>query len=347
MDLKVENILIQSVKDKCWKIFVADLGSSLRLCDTSLMEMTYSSWCELGTIMYHSPELILHLSQCVSDRWDVWSYACILVEMLIGFPLFYGFDHFDMMSLIGQCPKYLLEVSPLRKQYYVSDGFEDVLQVEFKKRVPQQIAWKGIEHLKQSLACVIDLPVFSKPSESQKASNTISNANEHATTPPNSNSNSNNTNTNSNPSPADNTDINLKQKPEDHPLNEGTKTTAEPSLETQDKEKEEKGQQDESDSSKNCTQTVPSSELDKESIQTEALDHFIDLIKNSFMNPRNLFSCVVCAYDVLSVFVFFFFFFFCAYFLFLFYCCYHSPLSLDFLLFPFFFFFFPLCETDK
>ncbi|ETO11675.1 hypothetical protein RFI_25701, partial [Reticulomyxa filosa] len=105
-------------------------------------------------------------------------------------------------------------------------------------KTPQQIPWKGIEDLKQSLACVIGLPVFSKPRESQKASSTVSNTNEHATIP-NSNTNDN-SKSNLNPSPVDNTDTKLKQKSEDPILNEGTKITAEQSLETHDKEKEEK-----------------------------------------------------------------------------------------------------------
>ncbi|XP_017596644.1 PREDICTED: LOW QUALITY PROTEIN: dual specificity tyrosine-phosphorylation-regulated kinase 3 [Corvus brachyrhynchos] len=102
-DLKPENILLKQQGRSGIKVI--DFGSS---CFEHQRVYTY-----IQSRFYRAPEVIL------GSRYgmpiDMWSFGCILVELLTGYPLFPGEDEADqlacMMELLGMPPQKLLDQS--------------------------------------------------------------------------------------------------------------------------------------------------------------------------------------------------------------------------------------------
>uniref|UniRef100_A0A8B9T4X9 Dual specificity tyrosine phosphorylation regulated kinase 3 n=1 Tax=Anas platyrhynchos TaxID=8839 RepID=A0A8B9T4X9_ANAPL len=102
-DLKPENILLKQQGRSGIKVI--DFGSS---CFEHQRVYTY-----IQSRFYRAPEVIL------GSRYgmpiDMWSFGCILVELLTGYPLFPGEDEGDqlacMMELLGMPPQKLLDQS--------------------------------------------------------------------------------------------------------------------------------------------------------------------------------------------------------------------------------------------
>ncbi|KAL0244672.1 hypothetical protein GEMRC1_008754 [Eukaryota sp. GEM-RC1] len=109
-DLKPENILL-AANDKA-NVKVIDFGSSCRIDETLY---TY-----IQSRFYRSPEVLLGLPYGPSI--DMWSLACILVELNTGIPLFHGSDEVDMMikivETLGYPPDYMIEKSPHRNKFF-------------------------------------------------------------------------------------------------------------------------------------------------------------------------------------------------------------------------------------
>eukprot|EP01137_Pigoraptor_chileana_P020411 Opistho-2@82755 len=109
-DLKPENILLRNPKRSAIKII--DFGSS---CYAGERIYQY-----IQSRFYRSPEVLLGLPYSVSI--DVWSLACILVEMHIGEPLFSGQNEQDQLlkitEVLGVPPAPMLEKSPRGKKYF-------------------------------------------------------------------------------------------------------------------------------------------------------------------------------------------------------------------------------------
>ena len=112
-DLKPENILLKS-QDKSG-IKIIDFGSS---CFSDQKIYTY-----IQSRYYRAPEIILGVPYTTAI--DMWSFACILVELYTGFPIFPGDSEHEQLSLIMQvigCPSLdLLEKSTRRANFFEDD----------------------------------------------------------------------------------------------------------------------------------------------------------------------------------------------------------------------------------
>ncbi|KAJ8391145.1 hypothetical protein AAFF_G00095740 [Aldrovandia affinis] len=113
-DLKPENILLKQQGRSGIKVI--DFGSS---CFDHQRVYTY-----IQSRFYRAPEVIL------GSRYgmpiDMWSFGCILAELLTGYPLFPGEDEGDqlacMMEILGAPPPKLLEQSKRAKNFINSKG---------------------------------------------------------------------------------------------------------------------------------------------------------------------------------------------------------------------------------
>ncbi|XP_036387154.1 dual specificity tyrosine-phosphorylation-regulated kinase 3 [Megalops cyprinoides] len=113
-DLKPENILLKQQGRSGIKVI--DFGSS---CFDHQRVYTY-----IQSRFYRAPEVIL------GSRYgmpiDMWSFGCILAELLTGYPLFPGEDEGDqlacMMEILGMPPQKLLEQSKRAKNFINSKG---------------------------------------------------------------------------------------------------------------------------------------------------------------------------------------------------------------------------------
>ncbi|KAG8451382.1 hypothetical protein GDO86_003549 [Hymenochirus boettgeri] len=114
-DLKPENILLKQQGRSGIKVI--DFGSS---CFEHQRVYTY-----IQSRFYRAPEVIM------GSRYgmpiDMWSFGCILVELLTGYPLFPGEDEGDqlacMMELLGAPPPKLLEQAKRAKNFINSKGY--------------------------------------------------------------------------------------------------------------------------------------------------------------------------------------------------------------------------------
>lgn len=113
-DLKPENILLKHHGRSSTKVI--DFGSS---CFEYQKLYTY-----IQSRFYRAPEIIL--GSRYSTPIDIWSFGCILAELLTGQPLFPGEDEGDqlacMMELLGMPPPKLLEQSKRAKYFINSKG---------------------------------------------------------------------------------------------------------------------------------------------------------------------------------------------------------------------------------
>nr|CDS28545.1 dual specificity [Hymenolepis microstoma] len=109
-DLKPENILLKHQGRS--NIKVIDFGSS---CFEDQSFYTY-----IQSRFYRAPEVILGCKYNASI--DMWSFGCILAELLTGTPLFPGEDESDQLAcileLLGMPPKKLLEQSRRLKHFF-------------------------------------------------------------------------------------------------------------------------------------------------------------------------------------------------------------------------------------
>ncbi|KAM6980989.1 dual specificity tyrosine-phosphorylation-regulated kinase 3 [Aplochiton taeniatus] len=113
-DLKPENILLKQQGRSGIKVI--DFGSS---CFEHQRVYTY-----IQSRFYRAPEVIL------GSRYglpiDMWSFGCILAELLTGYPMFPGEDEGDqlacVMELLGMPPQKVLEQAKRAKNFINSKG---------------------------------------------------------------------------------------------------------------------------------------------------------------------------------------------------------------------------------
>ena len=96
-DMKPENILLRSSNKTGIKVI--DFGSA---CYENQKIYTY-----IQSRYYRAPEIILGISY--TTEIDMWSFACILVELYNGLPLFVGESEADQLASI----MVYLDVPPL------------------------------------------------------------------------------------------------------------------------------------------------------------------------------------------------------------------------------------------
>ena len=113
-DLKPENILLKKI-DKSG-IKVIDFGSS---CFYDERIYTY-----IQSRFYRAPEIILGIPY--SPSIDMWSFGCIVVELILGKPLFPGESEAEqlqlMMEVLGVPPVEVLNKSTKRKIFFDSSN---------------------------------------------------------------------------------------------------------------------------------------------------------------------------------------------------------------------------------
>jgi len=114
-DMKPENVLLKQQGRSGIKVI--DFGSS---CYEHQRVYTY-----IQSRFYRAPEVILGAKYTMSI--DMWSYGCILAELLTGYPIFAGEDEGDQLALIievlGMPPQSLLDVSKRARHFISSKGY--------------------------------------------------------------------------------------------------------------------------------------------------------------------------------------------------------------------------------
>lgn len=131
-DLKPENILLK--KDNKTGIKIIDLGSSW-----FANEQVYTY---IQSRFYRSPEIMLGIPY--TPAIDMWSFACLLVELYIGYPLFPGESEEEQFSLImeykGIPPINILEAATRKELFldkdlnplHVKDSLGEVIKANSK-----------------------------------------------------------------------------------------------------------------------------------------------------------------------------------------------------------------------
>ena len=113
-DLKPENILLKQPGRSGIKVI--DFGSS---CYELQRVYTY-----IQSRFYRAPEVILGAKYGMPI--DIWSFGCILAELLTGYPLFPGEDEGDqlatMMEVLGMPPAKMLENCKRNRIFFSSKG---------------------------------------------------------------------------------------------------------------------------------------------------------------------------------------------------------------------------------
>ena len=113
-DLKPENILLRSANKSAIKVI--DFGSS---CLVHERMYTY-----IQSRFYRAPEVILGLPY--DTAIDMWSFACILAELLTGYPIFPGENEVEQlacqMEILGLPPASMINVASRRKLFFDSSG---------------------------------------------------------------------------------------------------------------------------------------------------------------------------------------------------------------------------------
>jgi dual specificity tyrosine-phosphorylation-regulated kinase 2/3/4 len=113
-DMKPENVLL--CPESSTDVRVIDFGSS---CVVGQQRYEY-----IQSRFYRAPEVILGLSY--GPPMDIWSFACIVAELMMGRPLFAGDDEAEqiqmLMEVLGAPPRHLIDRCARRKHFFLADG---------------------------------------------------------------------------------------------------------------------------------------------------------------------------------------------------------------------------------
>ena len=128
-DLKPENIILITSQESLVKII--DFGSS---CFDNEKIYFY-----IQSRIYRAPEVILGVAYTCAI--DMWSFACIVVELVTGEPLFQGESESDqlgaIMEVLGSPPDALLKLATRKSKFFSLDGSPKTLvNTKGKARVP-------------------------------------------------------------------------------------------------------------------------------------------------------------------------------------------------------------------
>ena len=97
-DLKLSNILVD-VKCKPMKIYLSDFGSARTLVRGGAREHMIDCPGYVQTQWYRAPEILL-CGACITPSADMWSYGCIIAELVSGVPLLPGQDSQHQLELV-------------------------------------------------------------------------------------------------------------------------------------------------------------------------------------------------------------------------------------------------------
>lgn len=115
-DLKPQNICLSL--DDPQKIKIIDFGISY-INNEDNSRITYTQ-----TRYYRSPEVILHLDY--GPEIDIWSAALLIIELLIGKPVFPGRNELEMLNLmvelLGNVPYSMVKASNKKKMFFNDDS---------------------------------------------------------------------------------------------------------------------------------------------------------------------------------------------------------------------------------
>ncbi|KAL6122671.1 hypothetical protein NUSPORA_00199 [Nucleospora cyclopteri] len=125
-DIKPENICLKS-----------DISSQIQLIDFSTSAIKQS--CEnfyAQSRFYRAPETILGIPYTSSI--DMWSFGCVIYEVVVGSPLFPGKDNFDQIHLINEfcengIPKIMLDQGVNTKKYFHKENENYIKRVNENK----------------------------------------------------------------------------------------------------------------------------------------------------------------------------------------------------------------------
>jgi dual specificity tyrosine-phosphorylation-regulated kinase 2/3/4 len=114
-DLKPENILL--LPNSTTEIRLIDFGSS---CLIGHQQFEY-----IQSRYYRAPEVMLGIPY--GPPMDMWSFGCILAEMMVGHPIFQGDDEEEQMQILievlGIPPEEIIEISHRRRFFFTDNGF--------------------------------------------------------------------------------------------------------------------------------------------------------------------------------------------------------------------------------
>ena len=113
-DIKPENILL--IPGGFKNIKIIDFGSS---CFIGQQRYEY-----IQSRFYRAPEVILGIKY--GPPMDIWSFGCIVIEMMIGKPIFPGCDEHEqiemLMEVFGPPPKEIINECSRRREFFSPDG---------------------------------------------------------------------------------------------------------------------------------------------------------------------------------------------------------------------------------
>jgi len=130
-DIKPENVSLNDGSDSFVKLI--DFGSSC-IVGNNVYEYIQSRY-------YRAPEVILGIKY--GPPMDIWSFSLIIIEMLIGKPLFQGESELEMLSLISQLigppPQELVESGSRKNEF-----FDENLDLLPENQQKLNISWGNI-----------------------------------------------------------------------------------------------------------------------------------------------------------------------------------------------------------
>ena len=144
-DVKPENVMFTNPRKIGIKL--VDFGCS---CYIGKTVFTY-----IQSRYFRAPEIVLSISY--GPEIDVWSYACVLVELLTGKPLFPASNEHELMemviSLIGNPPPELLKNSKRGDKFFDKNG--KIKPLQFGNSNVQALNKKRVKPLSQSLEKIL------------------------------------------------------------------------------------------------------------------------------------------------------------------------------------------------
>lgn len=142
-DLKPENVLL--APNSTTDVRVIDFGSS---CRVGQQRYEY-----IQSRFYRAPEVVLGVRY--GPPMDMWSFGCIVAELMTGRPLFPGDDEEELMQMymevFGVPPRSMLERCSRRKYFFTSDYKPIMTAKNRKRRKVASTSLRTLTHINDNL----------------------------------------------------------------------------------------------------------------------------------------------------------------------------------------------------